>query len=401
MICRKCRCEAPDAPFCCLCGAKQEVGDRKPKRRGNGTGTAYKRGKTWTAQRTLYTTIDAAGTKHRKYQTKGGFATKKEALQYLEHLTGAEERTPPKLITLWENYEKSQLPKLSKDKQIAYKKARQRLDPLMGRRIDTLTTADLQSTVSSSCSTYYTARDCKTVLSKLYQAACSDRFVPSNLAQFIALPDLKEKEAEPFTAEEVEKIWAAYSDGDIFAGYMLVMIYSGMMPGELLALRKDMIDLDKCEIYGAGKKTETRKRSALVFAECVRPVLAELMENAVKDKLICRQKDSWYKDYHEATQRIGIRDLTPYACRHTTGTEAAKLGLNASTIQQIMRHAKITTSQRYIHLGSSEAHTALNQFAQTVSVSQNQDSSDSPEVQKEANKTNKNRNSYRNPMTNV
>lgn len=365
MICRKCRCEAPDAPFCCFCGTRQDVVGRKPKRRGNGTGTAYKRGKTWTAQRTLYITVDGAGKSHRKYQTKGGFSTKKDALQWLERLTGAEERTTPKLINLWETYEKSQLPKLSKDKRTAYKKARQRLESLMGRRIDTLTTSDLQNAVSASCNSYYTARDCKTVLSKLYQSACSDRFVPANLAQFIVLPDLAEKEAEPFTAEEVGKIWTAYSDGEIYAAYMLVMIYSGMMPGELLTLRKDMVDLNKCEIYGVGKKTETRKRSALVFAECVKPVLAELMDAAEGDKLICRQRDAWYKDYHAATKRIGVRDLPPYACRHTTGTEAAKLGLNASTIQQIMRHAKITTSQRYIHLGSPEAHTALNQFVQT------------------------------------
>ena len=148
----------------------------------------------------------------------------------------------------------------------------------------------------------------------------------------------------------------------MIAAAMLVMIYSGMMPGELLALRKDMVDLERCEIIGVGKKTKVRKESALVFADCVKPVLSALMDSSPSDKVICRQKDQWYKDYHEAVRSMGIRDLPPYSCRHTTGTEAARLGLNAPTIQKVMRHAKITTSQRYIHLGDDTVRNALNQM---------------------------------------
>lgn len=362
MICRKCGKTVADGAYCLECGARQDPAPKSARRRGNGTGTAFKRGRYWYAQKTAYQTVDENGKKHRKYITKGGFSTKREALLYLESLTAKEARTTPKLIDLWTVYENSALEKLSKNKVTAYKKARQRLEPLMGRKIDTLTTADLQTVIDDKCKSYYTARDCKTVLSKLYQAACADQFVPSNLAKYIVLPKLKETEAEPFTAEEVEKIWNAWANGETFAGYMLVMIYSGMMPGELLALKKDMIDFDRCEIYGIGKKTSVRKQSALVFAECVKPVLRKLCDNAKTEKLICRQKDSWYLDYHAAEKRIGIRDLPPYSCRHTTGTKAAQLNLNASAIQKIMRHAKISTSQRYIHFGSTEAHDGLNKM---------------------------------------
>ena len=325
----------------------------------------FKRGRTWTAQRTLYCTVDECGKRHRKYATKGGFATKRDAIHYIESLSASEKRTAPKLIDLWKIYSETELPKLSKDKQSAYKKARQRLDGIIGRKIDTLTTSDLQETINRECNSYYTARDCKTVLSKLYQAACADQFVPTNLASFIKLPQNVEKEAEPFTSDEVDKMWTAYADGDLFVGYLLIMIYSGMMPGELLALKKTMIDLGRCEIYGNGKKTEIRKRNAIVFADCIRPVLEELMQQADGDKLINYRRDLWYTRYHEATQRIGVRDLPPYSCRHTTGTEAARQNLNASTIQKIMRHSKITTSQRYIHLGAEVAHSATNQLFAT------------------------------------
>lgn len=360
MICIKCHRTVADGSYCCLCGANQSKPMRNTRKRSNGTGTVYRRGSTWTAQRTMYITADESGKMQRKYSTKGGFKTKRDAVLYLENLAQKQKKTAPKLIELWTVYEKTKLPNLSKDKKSAYKKARNRLDPIMGIRIDQLTTADLQRAVNDSCSTYYTARDCKVLLSHLYKQACIDQFVGVNLAKYITLPPLNESKSKPFTSEEVKKIWTAYGAGDMMAASMLVMIYSGMMPGELLALRKDMVNLERCEIVGIGKKTKVRKESVLVFADCVKPVLSDLMDASPSDKVICRQRDQWYKDYHESVRAMGIRDLPPYSCRHTTGTEAARIGLNAPTIQQIMRHSKITTSQKYIHLGTDEVHAGLN-----------------------------------------
>ena len=329
------------------------------KKRGNGTGTAFRRGKTWTAQVTRYMFVEGGKLK-RRYHTKGGFETKKAAINYLEQLKGGEARKIPTLLSLYTNWEANSLPKLSADKQTAYKIARKRLEPIIGRRITDLTTADLQAAVNSASNSYYTARDMKTLLSHLYNAACADQFVPANLSRYIVLPELEEAEATPFSSEEVDKLWAAFAAGDLFVGYLLFMIYSGAMPAELLACRKDMIDFDACEIYGCGRKTAKRKETPIVFADVVKPALMELCASVEGDMLYPHHKTEFYREYHEATARVAVRDLPPYSCRHTTGTEAAKLKLPAPIIQQIMRHSKISTSQRYIHLGSKEAHDALN-----------------------------------------
>lgn len=363
--CSKCGSEMLENwAVCPFCGRAANY-TPKPKKRGNGQGTAYKRGNTWTAQVTQYITVDDDGKLKQKLKRKGGFKTKKEALQYIEALRVSEERKVPTLLELYSVWEKNDLPKLSKDKQTAYKKARQRLEPIIGRKIDKLTLSDLQTVINLQSSTFYTSRDMKTLLSHLYNRACADQFVPSNLSKYIVLPDLKEHEPEPFTADEVKKMWTAFANGDTFVGYLLLMIYSGMMPGELFACDKSMIDFDRCEIYGCGKKTKTRKSNAIVFADSVKPVLQELCALYDSNLLYPRDEKYFYEAYHETTKRIGIRDLPPYSCRHTTGTEAAKQNLNASTIQKIMRHAKITTSQRYIHLGADEAHSGLNSITHT------------------------------------
>lgn len=357
MQCKKCLLDLPqNALYCPFCGRAINY-SRSAKKRGNGQGTAFKRGSTWTAEITDYYYDDKDGKRKRKKKTKGGFPTKAKALEYCAFLRVAP-RSAPKLSELFSFYEKNSLPKLSKDKQIAYNKAHERLAPVMDRRIDTLTTKDLQNVVNDNASSYYTAKDMKTVLSHLYQDAMANQFVTINLSQFIILPDLKEKEAQAFTPEEVDKLWDAFLNGDSFVGFLLLMIYSGMMPAELFACQKSMVDLDKCEIYGCGKKT--RKTSVIVFADVARPVVEVLLSLYDGDLLYPFHRTEWYDEYHETTKRVGVRDLPPYSCRHTTGTEAARQNLNASMIQKIMRHAKITTSQRYIHLGTDEAHNGIN-----------------------------------------
>ena len=358
MICRKCRQEVTDAPFCCQCGAKQET-ERRTTKRGNGQGYVYRRGRVWYAQVTLYS-YEANGKHRQKRKTKGGFLTKRDAIDYLVTLKTTSERTPPKLIDLYSSFEQHELISLSSSKQSGYKKARERLDSLMGIRIDCLTVQQMQDIVDQTCDSYYKARACKDLLSKLYQKAMPDQFVSQNLALFITLPDIVEEEPIPFTQDEVDKMWAAYADGETFIGYLLLMIYSGMMPGELLSCRKDMINIDRCEIYGCGKKTKTRKQNSIVFADCVRPVVEELLTLHDGDMLVSMGHNQWYDAYHKSVTAIGIRDLPPYSCRHTTGTEAARQNLNASLVQKIMRHAKITTSQRYIHLGTEDAHKGIN-----------------------------------------
>ena len=365
MVCVKCGKEAPDAPFCALCGWKQSKPVERRTRRGNGQGYVYKRGNIWYAQITLYSTsevVDGKKVYRRKTRTKGGFKTKKDALNHIANLSTNQGRRMPTLLELYTQFEKTDLPKLSKDKQSSYKKARERIDALMGREIDSLTVAEMQQIVDEKATSHYTARDIKTLFSKLYQKAMPDRYVTVNLSQYIVLPELNEAEATPFSSEEVQKIWDAFTDGSKIAGDMLVMIYTGMMPGELFSCQKDMIDYDKCEIYGCGKKTKKRKEVPIVFPDFLAPVIEFIASESDSEKLVPCCDSHWYEEYHKLTKRIGIRDLPPYSCRHTTGTEAAKLNLSAPIIQNLMRHSRITTTQRYIHLGAVETHAAVNQM---------------------------------------
>ena len=212
MICRYCHQSVVDAPFCGLCGRRQEI-LRTGKKRGNGQGTALKRGKTWTGIRPGYRFSDENGF-HRVRPSKGGFATKKEALEWASSSVEIRDGSP-KLIELWEQYKTSELPKLSANRQSAYKTARKKLEPLMGREIHTLTLSELQDLINEKCQTYYTARDVKTILKAMYKRAMVDSIIQKNIADFIVLPKMEEHEAILAAAEGAKRAIVVLSKKDL------------------------------------------------------------------------------------------------------------------------------------------------------------------------------------------
>lgn len=365
MQCIKCGVDLPDgAVFCHMCGRKQTPPAPKRQRtkaRGNGTGTAYKRGKTWTARIVLGYYVGDDGKRHARTANRGGFATKKEALDYIPKLKAeAESSATLTLSGYWEFYEAKKLPELSRDKQTAYRIAWRRWAALATRKLEDLKIETLQAAMDEAATTYYTARDMKNLMSHFYKHGLANQTVSVNLAQYLQLPPANASEQTPFNAEELDKLWQDFAAGNTFTGYILLMIYTGMMPGELLQAKKEHIDWDGKQIRGAGLKTAVRKAAPIVLADVILPVLRVLVDTSPGEKLIHINKDNFYREYYATLDRIGTRRLPPYSCRHTTGTDLAKAAVPAFTIQKIMRHAKITTTQHYTHMDATDALSGVN-----------------------------------------
>ena len=373
ILCARCGTElVPGAAYCHACG---KAVSRQPARhkRGNGQGTARKRGRTWTGYAAGYSYVDADGVPHRVRPSKGGFRIKAEALAWAAQGSGGAERPVPRFIDLWQGYESSDFKRLSSSKQTAYRIAQGKLKALMGRTVDSVTLDDLQAAVDSACPTYYPARDCKQVLSHLYDRAIADNGptgrITKNLARYIVLPPLEEQEAVPFTQAELERLWALYDgDGDLTAARILLMTYTGLMPAELLACTVDMVDLERREIRGAGAKTKVRKAAAVAWPEFLDPVVSALVQGSATGRLVDTSKWPFYAAFYDALDRAGIDNpvdvkgrhrLTPYSCRHTYGTEAVKAGLHPEMIKKMLRHSSTRMQERYTHIADAELHAAV------------------------------------------
>ena len=363
MICKKCKKDVPDGRYCIACGADQSASKKtRPRTRPNGTGTAYKRGSTWTAQVTVGIKRDPdTGRVQQVRRTKGGFKTKREALEFCQKLANA--AMPKKHVTfgdLWEQYEKTKFRQLSASKQCGYRTALKRIGDMIYTRIDAVTIADLQGLVDGL--TFYCAQDIKSILRHMYRIAMMQGWTSRDLSEYIVLPPKNEHERTPFNDDEIRAIWRGYDGGDTWAGYLLLMIYTGMMPGELLHCRKDMIHLDSHQIVGAGLKTAERKARPIVIADFLMPVVQALIDYTGDAPLLCdTYKKAFYKKYYDCLDRCGCRKLTPYSCRHTTATACAVgAKIAPSVIQRIMRHAKLSTTQLYIHPDESAVLDAIN-----------------------------------------
>jgi integrase len=367
MLCPKCRKDSiPDAIYCPYCGKKlsPEQKKRRPKSRGNGTGTAFKRGSTWTAQ-VVYDRVIVADDKPLKKLTrsKGGFKTRDEALRYCPILKAGAEKPvlAPVLSHYWDTFEAGAYTALSTSQQAAYRSAWKKLEKIHGTRVDQLTVSALQQLLADKCGSYYPMKDCKTLLMMLFRMAAAEGYVNEKIPSFIQLPKLEEKEREPFSETEQAALWKLYEDGDIRAAIPLLMIYTGMMPGEAMRLKVEQIDLEHRQIVGAGAKTKVRKATPIVLAESIIPVVEAIISNANPDgTLWTGRRKTWYKRYYEALEAAGVRPLSPYSCRHTTATALAiSEGIAPQTIQKVMRWSSTRMLDRYAHPDQAAALEAV------------------------------------------
>ena len=347
--CKKCSAQLPDeAVYCSQCGiqlSSEAPKSRKPKRRGNGQGSVYREGSGWCAAITVE--IDLSG--KQKYRKKRGFKTKKEAIDYLAQLRF----TPNKDSRIKSIYADiaPQLEKLSKNKQSHYRTAYSRMTVLHNQRIEALSVHDLQDVVDESCSTRYPAKDMRDLFSLIYQRAIAEQMTAVNLSKYIVLPESEEKETVPLNQTEIKSLWTDYASGNILTGCFLLMIYTGTMPGELFKITPAHIDFENNLIRGAGIKTDKRKSAPIILPDIIVPVVKKLVDGKPETERLWKSDEkSFYKYFDELKKRCSLRDdIRPYSCRHTTATALSNSDISTDTIKEIMRHAKSSTTELYIH----------------------------------------------------
>jgi integrase len=338
---------------------------RKYSVRANGTGSVYydSRSKRWVAQLVngKHYTKDL---KLRFEYKRKYFKTRTEALKAVQDM----ETTDRPAFTIsyyYVTFSNGKGCTLSITKQDAYRIAYNRLKPLWSRPVKDLTISDLQEVINASCASYYTANDVRSLLNTIFRlAAADDRGINPVLPSLLQLPKMEEAQVEPFTEEEQLKLWYAYESGDMDAAVPLIMIYTGMMTGEMRQLKASMVNLENHEIVGVGLKTKERKKKSVLLPDDIIPVLEDVIAKAETDILFPYTKNIFYRRYYKTLQRAGInRELSPYSCRHTTATVlAVHENVAPQTLQRVMRWKSTKMMDRYVTPSDSDARKAVNKI---------------------------------------
>ena len=322
MICTKCQRSVPDdSILCCYCG-KRFIREKKTKQRGNGTGMAYKRGKTWTARVTVGWEY-RDGRKIQKYRTYGGFATKTDAENYC--FTLKTNHRAPKVTDsfskVYDSWQKEYDGRIAASTMATYKAAWKYFAKLYPLPITDISVAQLQECINECPKGRSTLNDMRTVCSLVFRYAVINKLVTTNLAQYLYVNGKQKGTRPAFTADELKKIEQV--SGKIpYADYVLCLCYTGFRPNEMLSLKKDAYDSQKNVLIG-GFKTEAGKNRIVPVHAKIQGVLQERM--AYDSEYIFPKEDGSLMDdehfrkycFNPLMQTLGITDRVPYSCRHT------------------------------------------------------------------------------------
>ena len=252
----------------------------RPKTRGNGQGTAYKRGQTWTACVTVGWLLpdDPSKPKIPVRKTKGGFKTKRDALNYCPRLLeSGEELNRMTLQEVWNAWSEMYAPRVVSSTMDCYKYAYKHFAPLHGTYMDLISSDDLQSCMDSCKSGHRTHQNMKCVAGLLWGYAFDHNAVRKDVTDNLFIGRGSSVQRDPIEEKEVKAIYN--SIGKIrYAEYIYCLCFLGFRPGEMLELTKDMLhcaDISEEEseeqtlvwYFVNGKKTAAGKDRVVVVPD--------------------------------------------------------------------------------------------------------------------------------------
>lgn len=349
VTCIKCGVELPEgAVYCLACGKKQTAPVRNVKRRGNGQGSVYKRGKTWQAQKTRWRN----GT--RQVMTKGGFATKKAALEWL-----AEPVKPnAQNITfkqLYDEWSATHYPTVTKKRRQILEAAYKCCEALQSEYWHDIGIKEMSAVIDAMPPQYYGRKNVKALLNAMGTYAIVAGYADKSFAEYIKLPPEPIPHKKAFTEREVEALWEDYNAGNDFTGAILIMIFTGMRYGELVSIKPENIYFDESYMMG-GIKTKESRAGEIILIDEIKPIVKKLM---LDGRLKEMSDTTFKKHFNRALGRAGCESHTPHECRHSTATLLAKRGIQPAIIQSIMRHTKYSQTAEYTHIDRETKIAAL------------------------------------------
>lgn len=377
--CVKCKKDIPGgALFCPWCGKKQTATKKAGQRRGNGQGTAYRRGKTWTAQVVIGWRLPADDSGHPIpiKRTKGGFPTKRAALEYcVEMKVGRKERPKKSLQQVYEEWYTKYKPRVGDSTMAGYKAAYQHFSDLHPRLITSITAQDLQNCIDGCKAGKRTHQMMKVVAGLLWAYAYDSDYVDKDVTENLYTGRGKSEQREPLTDEEVETIRQAIGK-EQYAEYVYALCYLGFRPGEFLRLKKSDLHEEQGVLFlVGGSKTDAGKNRRVPVPSAITGIILSRMDVSDTDLLFPqyvtnRQKeftgfkemtDAYFREtvFKPMMARLGIADgKVPYGARHTYSDKLKAAAGDEKTKAAIMGHTDYNfTRQRYQSTGLTEIKT--------------------------------------------
>lgn len=329
------------------------------KKRGNGTGTAIKRGDTWTARVVIGWKTREGKPATPIYRTKGGFKRKKDAYEACKGLLSApKDRGRTTLKQIYEAWMPAHSASVSRATMDCYTAAWKWFMPIQNRSISDLDLDDFQNCIDECIRGKRTKENMKALVGLLMKYAIPRRLSDLNYADFLTTGSGDKGTHPPFTMDQVEAIRKVIGVVP-YAEYVYIMIYTGYRPAEMLTRKKE--DYRDGVIYG-GIKTEAGKDRAVPVSSKIRPYIRQIMQ---KNSIYLFPKadgtqmsPNYFREnvFYPTLQEAGIQDIptkknpayyVPYSCRHTFANMLKTAPGSDKDKAALMGHEQYKTTQKF------------------------------------------------------
>ena len=171
------------------------------------------------------------------------------------------------------------------------------------------------------------------------------------------------------TPGESEQTIACAPQGDEFTGtrdaLIIELLYTtGMRSAELLALHDCDIDLDRCELKAHGKRNKDR---LIPFGSTLKASIEHYMQvrnrqcQGAEAFLTCPDGRALnyaavYRIVRRAMTEAGVKSKrrSPHVLRHSFATDLLNNGADLRSVQQLLGHQSLATTQHYTHISYRE-----------------------------------------------
>ena len=170
--------------------------------------------------------------------------------------------------------------------------------------------------------------------------------------------------------EEKKYLAAATEHSQDLADLATIMLYQGCRPGEILALQKNNVDIEKKRFTiwfsnNEGKTVNAHRTLSMtaqtlpIFIRRMNLPSVWLFPSSRKDgHVVTIQKAH---EWVEAQTKINCR---PYDLRHTFATRFAMRGGTLPTLAKILGHADLSLLMRYVHPSQADMDSAMAAFSE-------------------------------------
>ncbi len=193
----------------------------------------------------------------------------------------------------------------------------------------------------------------------------------ANLARGLPLPKVAQRLPTCLTAEQAGALLEA-AHTPWHRAMIALLLFAGLRRSEVAAITLDDLDMESAQLLVRGKGAKQR----------VVP-LTPLVVEAIREYLVCRpQTQSQHlfvsrvgghplharvagRMLQHVLQRAGLGEehITPHRLRHTFATHLIRNGMDVRTVQELLGHADLQTTARYLHSDTRTKQAAVGKLA--------------------------------------